>query len=383
MALAAQGFADRAPTGAVDRRHLRRVMGRVGLLQLDSVSAVARTQYLIPFSRLGPYEPTLLDRVAYRDGEWFEAWAHEASLLPVATEPLLRWHKARCRAGETWAGLVRLAEEEAPYVGEVLAQVRERGPIAARELDDPRRQEGAWWAGRSLGAQALEWLFRIGEVGIRRTASFVKRYDVLERIVPADVLSGPTPSEERAHRELLLRSAASLGVATAADLVDYYRLPRRPARSRLAELVEDGRLREVRVEGWPKPGYLHPDARLPRRIAGAALLSPFDPVVWHRPRATALFDFRYRIEIYTPKERRRFGYYVLPFLLGDRLVGRMDVKADRAEGVLRVDGAWIEDHADSADVVEPLREQLGRLAAFVGVDHVAIGRRGNLSAALR
>jgi hypothetical protein len=382
IALAAQGFCDPQPRGAVDRRHLRRVMGRLKLLQLDSVPVVIRTQYMPAFSRLGPYEPALLDRVAYRDDEWFEAWAHEASLLPVGDEPLLRWHKARSAAGGTWRGLVELAEREPGYVAEVLAQVAER-PLAASELADQRPREGEWWGTRSLGALALDWLFRIGAVGIRRRAGFAKEFDLLERVVPAQVLAQPTPSEADAHRLLLVRSAAALGIGTANDLIDYYRLPVRPARTRLAELVEDGRLNEVKVEGWTHPAYLHPEATRPRSVDVATILSPFDPIVWNRDRAERLWDFRYRIEIYTPEAQRVHGYYVMPVLIGDSLVARLDLKTDRQDRVLRVQGAFTEPGVDRGAVAERLRAVLDDLARFVGVDAWVVGERGDLAAALR
>ena len=317
IALRAQGFNDPRPAGRVDRRHLRRVMGRLGLLQLDSVPVVIRTQYMPPFSRLGPYRPELLDETAYHHDEWFEAWCHEASVMPIEDEPLMRWHKERCRRGETWGGLVDFAKKEAAYIDDVHAQVKERR-LAPGELSEPRRQKGEWWDGRSHGARALNWLFRIGEVGIRRRPGFVKEFDLLERIVPAEIRAEPTPSEEDAHRELLMRAAASFGVAAAPDLVDYHRLPKLPAKARLAELVEEGRLLEADVEGWDRPALLHPDAVAPRAIDACTLLSPFDPVVWFRERAQRMFGFDYRIEIYTPADKRVYGYYVLPVSAGRR-----------------------------------------------------------------
>ena len=381
IALGAQGFNDPAPRAAVDRRHLRRVMGRLNLIQLDSVPVVIRTQYMPLFSRLGPYRPELLDRVAYRDDEWFEAWAHEASLLPVEDEPLLRWSKARAAAGETWKGLVELAEKEPGYVDEVLAQVADR-PLVVGELTDQRPREGEWWGTRSLGALALDWLFRIGEVGIRRRAGFTKEFDLLDRIVPADVRSLPSPNEEEAHRELLMRSAASLGVGTATDLIDYYRLPIRPGRVRLAELVEDGRLEEVEVEGWTAPAYLHPEATRPRVVRTATILSPFDPIVWNRDRAERLWDFEYRIEIYTPAAKRMYGYYVMPVMMDERLVGRLDLKTDREARVLRVQGAFAEAGVDTGTVAERLVPVLDDLAETVGVDGHEVVRRGDLADAL-
>ena len=379
IALAAQGFGDRRPAGRVDRRHLRRVMGRLGLLQLDSVPVVMRAQYLPPFSRLGPYDPGLLDRIAYEDDEWFEAWCHEASLLPVGDEPLLRWAKARVREGRTGNHLHRLGADDPGYIEEVLAQVRER-PLASRELAEPRPRRGEWWDARPIGAVALEWLFRIGKVGIRRRPNFVKEYDLLERIVPADIRARPTPSEEDAHRELLTRAAASFGVAAAADLTDYHRLPKRAARARLEELLEDGRLIEAKVEGWNRPALLHPDAAAPRRIDACALLSPFDPVVWFRDRARRLFAFDYKIEIYTPAAKRVHGYYVLPFLFGDRLAARVDAKTDRRAGTLRALAVHGEPGINNAAVVDGLRTALDNLARFVGAERwTADGARGDLA----
>ncbi len=284
LALGAQGFAHSRPAGRVDRRHLRRVMRRLKLIQLDSVPVVIRSHYLPAFSRLGPYRPRLLDEIAYRHDEWFEAWAHEASLVPVESEPLLRWQKRRAREGDTWQGLVRLAREEPGYVQAILDEVRERGPILTSELSDPRPRGGEWWGSRSLGQLAVDWLFRVGAVGIRRSPGFEKQFDLLERIVPPEVLGRPTPPDDEAMKELLCQAAAAHGVATAAELVDYFRLPVREAKALVPELVEDGRLIECRVEGWPQPGYRHPGAVVPRRIHGQALLSPFDPVCWHRDR---------------------------------------------------------------------------------------------------
>ena len=382
IALAAQGFADPSPAGRVDRRHLRRVMGRLKLLQLDSVPVVVRTQYLPPFSRLGRYDRALLDRIAYADDEWFEAWAHEASLVPVTDEPLLRWQKQRAEQGQTWSGLVELARREPGYVADVLAQVAER-PLAAGELADPRRRSGEWWGSRSLGSMALDWLFRIGAVGIRRRGNFVKEFDLLERIVPAEVLARPTPSAEEAQRELLARSAWALGVGTAGDLIDYYRLPVREGRVRLGEVVETGAIEAVTVDGWRELAYVHPQVRLPRSVDVTTALSPFDPVVWNRARASRLWDFEYRIEIYVPASERVYGYYVLPVLSGERLVGRLDLKTDRAAGVLRVLGAFAEPGVDRDAVAERLRPHLCELALFVGVSDVSYGARGDLMATLR
>lgn len=386
VALAAQGFAERRPTGRVDRRHLRKVMRRLELLQLDSVPVVIRTQYLPLFSRLGPYRAELLDAVAYprpgADHEWFEAWSHEASLLPVEMEPWLRWSKRAAREGRTWRPLQRIAKEAPDYVDRVLAEVEARGPIAPGELEDPRPGSGEWWGSRSAGAWALDWLFRIGAVGVRRRPGFAKEYDLLERIVPDEVRSRPTPGYDESLDELLARAARAQGVASADCLVDYFRLPKRDAKARLPKLVEAGRLVPCRVEGWSRPAYLAPDARIPRSLDARALLSPFDPVVWCRPRIEALFDFEYRIEIYTPADKRRWGYYVLPFLMGDRLAARFDLKTDRARGVLEVRAAHLEPGESKAEVADAAARELAALARLVGVDRIRVGRRGNLAASL-
>ena len=381
IALAAQGFTDPAPAGQVDRRHLRRVMGRLKLLQLDSVPVVVRTQYLPPFSRLGCYDRALPDRIAYTDDEWFEAWAHEASLLPVGDEPLLRWQKRRAEQGDTWKNLAELARSEPDYVAEVLAQVAE-GPLTAGELADPRRRDGEWWGSRSLGSIALDWLFRIGAVGIRRRGNFVKEFDLLERIVPPEVRARPTPTVEDAQRALLERSAEALGVGAAGDLIDYYRLPIPEGRARLRELVEAGSLETAEVEGWTEPAYMHPEARLPRSVDTLTVLSPFDPIVWNRDRAARLWGFDYRIEIYVPAAKRVYGYYVLPVLHGEQLVARLDIKTDRAGGTLQVLGAFAEPDVDHGALAERLRPHLLELARFVGVDDVSYGDRGGLMAAL-
>lgn len=383
IALAAQGFAERRPKGRVDRRHLRKVMGRLELLQLDSVPVVIRTQYMPLFSRLGPYDTELLDRVAYESDEWFEAWSHEASLLPVETEPWLRWSKESALQGKTWKHLYKLAKNEPNYVDSVLAEVKARGRLAPNELSDPGPRTVSGWGSRSAGSVALDWLHRIGEVGVRRRPGFAKEFDLFERIIPEEIRRRPTPDLASALDELLMRSARAHGVATADCLVDYFRLPKRPAKARLEVLVEEGRLAACEVEGWKAKAYLSPTAKMPRRIEGPALLSPFDPVVWNRKRIEALFDFEYRIEIYTPAEKRRWGYYVLPFLLDGRLVARFDVKTDRERQCLCVPAAHLEEGESASDVAHAAAVELANLAEFVGANRVEVGPRGNLARALR
>ena len=383
ITLAAQGFAEARPRGRVDRRHLRKVMRRLQLLQVDSVPVLIRAQYMPLFSRLGAYRADLLDQIAYQADEWFEAWSHEASLLPVEMEPWLRWSKQRAREGETWGRLHTLAQKDPGYIEAVLGEVKARGPLVAGDLSDPRPRSGSWWGSRSGGAVALNWLFRVGALGVRRSGSFVKQFDLLERIVPETVRARPTPSFESSLDELLLRSARAHGIATADCLVDYFRLPIRPAKVQLDSLVEDGKLIACEVDGWHKSVYRHPDAKLPRKINSAALLSPFDPLVWNRKRIGGLFDFDYRIEIYTPVEKRKYGYYVLPFLLGDRLVARFDLKTDRDSGTLRVLAAHVEAGVDAAEASSAAALELGELMRLVGAERISVGRKGSLAKALR
>lgn len=382
IALQAQGYGNRDRTKPVNRGHLRRLMRKKLLIQLDSVPVIIRTQYLPAFSRLGFYDRSLLDDLAYRRDEWIEAFAHEACLHPVEDEPLLRLFKHRAERGETWGNLAKMAQRDPTYVQQVLEQVAER-PLKASDLSDPRARSGEWWGSRSLGSLALDWLFRTGRVGIRRVGNFEKVYDLTERIVPAEILCQKTPDETEAMAELLVRSARAHGLGTADCLVDYYRLPKRPAKAILPELVEDGRLIQCVVEGTDKPVFMHPEAVLPRTIETHALLSPFDPIVWNRPRASWLFDFEYRIEIYVPKAKRKYGYYVLPFLLDDELVARCDLKTDRAASTLRLLGAFPEPRFKAHEIAEPLAEELLRLAKFVGVDGVTVDARGGLATAVR
>ncbi len=379
IALYAQGFGAKNRSTPVNRGHLRRLVRRMHIVQLDSVPVIIRTQYMPAFSRLGPYDPSLLDDIAYRHDDWFEAFVHEASLVPVEDEPLFRFMKERARNGQTWGGLVKLAKEEGSYIDDVLNEVRDRGPIKANELSDPRPRAGQWWGSRSMGTLALDFLFRIGAVGIRRVGNFEKEFDLLERIVPDSVISQPTPTEEDALKELIMRSSAALGVATGPALTDYFRLPKRAVKPLFAELVEDGRLVVCDVPGTSRETYLHPDAVVPRSLKAQALLSPFDPVVWFRERASWLFDFDYRIEIYVPKPKRKFGYYVLPFLLGDEIVGRCDLKTDRTSGVLRLLGAFAEPGIDEAEIAADLAAELQQLATMVGVDRVSVDCRGRLA----
>jgi uncharacterized protein YcaQ len=383
VALAAQGFADPPLTRPPDGWALRRVLDRVALLQMDSVNVLQRAHYLPLFSRLGPYPTTLLDRAAHRaPRRLFEYWGHEASLLPVATHPLLRWRMERA-AHEAWGGMRRIQEERPELVARVLEEVRARGPVTAGAIlrEEKPARTGPWWDW-SDAKRALEWLFWSGQVTSARRVGFERLYDLPERVLPPAVLRTPTPTVEDAQRELVRIAARACGVAAERDLRDYFRLPTAEAATRVGELVEAGELLPVAVEGWRAPAYLHPEARLPRRVHARALVSPFDSLVWERSRTERLFGFRYRIEIYVPKPQRRHGYYVLPFLLGDRLVARVDLKADRAGGRLLVQAAHAEPHAPPPETAAELMEELASMAAWLGLGAVSVAGRGDFAPAL-
>jgi uncharacterized protein YcaQ len=384
VALAAQGFAEPPLTRAVDARALRsRVLDRVGLLQIDSVNVLQRAHYLPAFSRLGPYDTDVLDRLAhYAPRRLFEYWGHEASLLPVELWPHLRWRMRRAH-DEAWGGMRRVAQDRPDLVASVLEEVRARGPLTAAKLahlDGPRAPKGPWWDWSDI-KRALEFLFWSGEITSARRRRFERLYDVPERVIGRAILDAPTPDEAEAQRTLLRVAARSMGVATAQDLRDYFRLPAADARPRIAELVEAGALLPVTVDGWDAPAYLAPDARVPRRVDARALVGPFDSLIWHRPRVERVFGFRYRIEIYVPKEQRVHGYYVLPFLLGDRLVARVDLKSDRAAGALVVRSAYAEPGAPP-ETAPHLATELRSLASWLALDDVTVAGRGDLAPAL-
>jgi len=382
IALAAQGFDRPRPRGRVGAPALRRTIRQLGLLQMDFVNVLVPAHYVVPFSRLGPYDRALLDEVVYRGREFTEQWAHEASILPVETWPLLRHrmeaHRARPR------GFDSFMEKNAGYVEQVLADVRARGPLSADDLPGPegasRRIPGAWIG--TVPRAVLEAHFGRGLLAVaERRPNFARAFDLAERRLPPHHYARRSTHEE-SQRELLRLAARAHGVGTVADLADYYRMPVRVARGRLAELVTAGELREVRVEGWPEAAYLHPQAKRPPRIEAAALLSPFDPVVWYRPRTRRLFGFDFRLEIFVPRPKRRWGYYVLPFLLGDRLVARVDLKAERALRRLHVLAAYAEPRVRPGPVAEALAVELKTMASWLKLDSIAVGRRGGLARSL-
>ncbi len=384
IALAAQGLATPRPA-RVDAKQLRGLVDQLGVVQIDSVNVLVRSHYLPAFSRLGAYEPTLFDRHAHNAPRaLFEYWGHEASLLPVALQPLFRWRMERARE-DAWGRMRRIAKQQPNLVRDVLAIVAERGPISASEIELGKAKGKPGWWEWSDAKTAIEWLFWSGQVTSARRRGFERLYDLPERVLPAKIIAAPTPSEPDAHRALVERAARALGIAAEADLRDYYRLPLAGARTAVAELVEAGVLVPATVEGWTKPAYLHRDARAPKAIDPdrPALLSPFDSLVWFRARTERMFGMKYRIEIYVPAEKRVHGYYVLPFLLGDRLVARVDLKADRKASTLRVQASHAEPGVAKPRIAAALGAELARMAAWLGLERVEIIPKGDLAAGIK
>jgi len=384
ITLAAQGFTDPAPGGNTDLRHLRRVLRRLHLIQMDSVNVLQRAHFMPLYSRLGPYAPALLERAAYRKPrELFEFWGHEASLITVDLQPLFRWRMSNAR-DYAWGSMTRIVDQQPELVAWVLDEVRDRGPLTAAEIehDAPRRKDHWGW-NWSVVKQALEWLFYTGQVtAAERTTSFARRYDLPERVLPQAVLNAPTPAPPDAFRALVELSARALGVAAEGELRDYFRLPVAGFKQAVAELVEDKVLRPVVVQGWKPAAYLHHEARMPRWVRASTLVSPFDPLIWERARTERLFDLNYRIEIYVPAAQRLYGYYVLPFLHGDRFAARVDLKADRKTGVLQIPAAWLEPTAEQDETAVALAAELQRLAGWLGLDRIAPPVRGDFAGPL-
>jgi uncharacterized protein YcaQ len=374
-ALGAQGFIDGRATGRTDVRHFRKVLDYVGLIQLDSVNVFSRTHYMPFFSRIGPYDTDALDDWLWGSGEMFEYWGHEASLIPVERHRLFRWRMSQALK---WKRFVEIEKNHPEYVEDVYNQVAERGPLRTRDLEAPGERDTSHMWGWSEGKVALEALFLKGLITASDRPNFMRMYDLPDRVIPAEYLNTDTPGHDEALAELLLLAAESMGVGTADDLADYYRIRMPAARPVLRRLVERGDLIEVEVAGWDKPGYLHPEAKLPRWARGTSLLSPFDNLIWYRPRVERLWDFHYRIEIYVPEEQRVHGYYVLPFLLDGDLVARVDLKTDRRDNALQVRGAFAEPDVDKKNVARALGKELELVAEWMGLDDVVIARNGNL-----
>lgn len=388
VAVAAQGFHDPRPSGPVTRAHLRRLIGRIQVLQLDSVSVAVRAHYAPMFSRMGPYDRDLLDAAAWSHSArsprlLVEYWAHEAALMAIEDWPLLRW-RMREYTGGRWG--VEIVEKNPRLVDDVVAAVAELGPSTAGQIEAhlqsaPKRGKGAWW-NRTDTKWVAEALFASGVLTTAHRTGFARHYDLVERVLPADVVARQVDDAE-AVRELTLRAATALGVATEADIRDYFRLRPGQSKSAIADLVATGELEPVQVEGWTAPAYLRAGQPVPRVDRGTALLCPFDPLIFFRPRIERLFGFHYRIEIYTPAAKRRYGYYVWPLLLDGDLVARVDLKADRSAGVLQVIGAFIEPGQDARRVADAMAGELQTMATWLGLAGVTAGERGDLAGALR
>ncbi|BBX97394.1 winged helix-turn-helix domain-containing protein [Mycobacterium lacus] len=390
VAVAAQGFAEPKPAGAIARAHLRRLISRIQVLQLDSVSVAVRAHYAPVYSRLGPYDRGVLDRAAWglsRTRLLVEYWAHEAALMAVDDWPLLRWRMRRYRHGRWGSHIVKANPELAD---DVVAAVAELGPSTAGQIEahleaEPRGARGPWW-GRSDRRSDTKWvaeaLFASGVLTTATRVGFARHYDLVERVLPPDVLAREIDDDD-AVRELTLRAATALGVGTEADIRDYFRLSAQQVKPALADLLAAGEIEKLDVEGWAAPAYLRAGRTVPRVDRGTALLCPFDPLIFFRPRVERLFNFHYRIEIYTPASKRRYGYYVWPLLLDGQLVARVDLKADRAADTLRVLGAFGEPGTSRARVAAALAGELESMAAWLGLGGVTVSDRGDLAGELR
>ena len=388
IAVAAQGLSEPRPGGAITRSHLRRLISRIQVLQLDSVSVAVRAHYAPVFSRLGPYDRAVLDRAAWEHSArsprlLVEYWAHEAALMAVDDWPLLRWRMRQYRHGRWGTHIVKANPQLADKIVDAVAEL---GPSTAGQIEEhlsaePRGPRGAWWGSRSDTKWVAEALFAAGVLTTSTRVGFARHYDLTERVLPPDVLTRQV-DEDEAVRELTLRAATALGVATEADIRDYFRLAAGQAKAAIAKLVADGELERVDVDGWSAPAYLPAGQTIPRRDRGTALLCPFDPLIFFRPRVERLFEFHYRIEIYTPSAKRQYGYYVWPFLLDGRLVGRVDLKADRASEALQVIGAFVESGESPAHVADALSDELQSMASWLDLAKITVGDRGDLAGAL-
>lgn len=400
LAVASQGFGRRVAKPTV--AHLRKLAAKVHAFQIDSVNVLARAHYVAPFARLGPYPMDALDALAYRKRDLFEYWGHAACLMPVSLYPLVRY---RMPADETRE---YMRSKRGSYMAKVYAEVAERGPISAGELSDPGKRSKGWWSwwATGNGKATLEHLYDAGLVAIAGRRGFERLYDVAERVIPNSALDAPAPPREEAMKQLICLAANACGVGTLGDITAYFytdawhdRSPRVPrwerltgadgkrskpiARRLVAELVEEGRLLPATVEGWKEPAYVHPGARVPRSVEARALVTPFDSLVWERKRIERLFGMKYTIELYTPAHKRVYGYYVFPFLLGDTLVARCDLKADRQRKRLIVHGAFLEPGQSSRRVAPELAAELNEMKVWLGLERIEVGRRGDLAAELR
>ncbi|WP_330215561.1 winged helix-turn-helix domain-containing protein [Pseudomonas sp. AM8] len=375
MALAAQGFSGRQAPVLIKAAHINRVIERLGVLQIDSVNALVRSHYLPLFSRLGGYSPLMLEQAAWSQGRrrsLFEYWGHEASLLPMALYPLMRWRMERAQQGRgIYSQMARFGREQQATIQRVLQTVEQQGVLGAGSLSTREERAGPWWDW-SDEKHALEWLFAAGLVTVAGRRGFERLYDLPERVIPGDILQQAPLTEAEAQRGLLLHSATALGVGTEKDLRDYFRLDPADSRSRLAELVEDGQLQVCQVQGWKQAAYCLPEPKMPGKVSASALLSPFDSLVWERSRTERLFDFRYRLEIYTPQHKRVYGYYVLPFLHNERIAARIDLRAERANGSLAVHGVHEEEPGLDDEGMQALALNLRQMADWLGLEHIQL-----------
>jgi uncharacterized protein YcaQ len=401
LALASQGFSTRPRAPSV--AHLRRLAVRIHAFQIDSVNVLVRAHYVPAFARLGPYPMEALDLLTYRERELFEYWGHEACLLPVALYPLVRYRMHK----HTEQTQKYMRSKRGSYMAMVYAEVAERGPITAAELSNPGKRSGGWWGwwGSGNGKATLEHLYDAGLVAIAGRRGFERLYDITERIIPQNVLNAPAPPREEAMKQLICLAAKACGVGTRGDITGYFnvdgwrdRLPPGPrwtwgkranggrsipiAKRLVCELVEEGCLLPARVEGWKEQAYLHPQARVPRTVDARGLVTPFDSLVWERDRMARLFGMRYTIEMYLPPPKRVYGYYVCPFLLGDTLVARCDLKADRARKILMVQSAFLEPGQHSRRVVPELVNELRQMQTWLQLDRIEVSKRGDLAAVL-
>ena len=374
IALAAQGFDTARPQTKATQRHVEALISRLGVIQIDSVNVLVRSQELPLFSRLGDHNRNAIPKATEKQ-KLFEYWGHEAAHLPVEIHPLFRWKMEAARTGRvTHWGLTSFYEENKAFVKRTLKHVEKNGPTTSRELSTRTEKKGTWWDWDEAKV-ALEYLFLTGELMSRgRGTDFARIYDIPERVLPQRIIEASTPSEHDARKQLLVRSAVAQGVATASDLADYYRQKLVTVKPLIAELVEDGELREVAVDGWTEKAFVHRNATMPKQLHATALLSPFDSLVWCRPRNERLFNFHYRIEIYTPKEKRKFGYYVLPFMMNGEMVGRVDIKADRSNSKLLAHSVHTERGVKRSSISGALSAELDAMATWLGLEQVQIGR---------
>jgi uncharacterized protein len=360
---------------------IARAVDDLNLLQIDSVNVLVRSHYLPLYARLGDYDMRGLDKRCFDNNhrQYFECWAHEASLVPLELHPLMRWRMERAKRGDgIYKHMDKFGKENRAFLKSTLAFIEKHGPTRIREVPGSGKSEGAWW-GWSKGKLALETLFDQGVITTATRQGFERIYDVTERVIPSEILNSATPSETDTFRTLIAKSAIALGIGTELDLRDYFRLPIAEARQAIAENVEAGILRSVSVEGWKQKAYLHRNSLLPKKTGATALLSPFDPLVWNRERAERLFNFHYRIELYTPEPKRKFGYYVLPLLHQDKLVGRFCLKADRATSTLKVNTSHHEVEVDPSSIASAAVAELQKMATWLGLENIKIAKKGNLA----